>query len=349
MAPTGWAVYKEITIQDTNVDANLTDFDFFIEIEGDSDIGGRAHSTGQNIRFTVSPHGDANLLDYHRRYFNIAAGAATGRWKVRIPSTLASGGATVHIWYDNSAAADGENVGATYEANYKGVYPMDEASGTTCTDVSGTSANGTYSGNLATQGSGGPGGYYQIFDGSTDYATLANAALDIAQNYTMELFLNPDNTDRTEFAFGAYYGSFLLGKSNIASGRWYTYLKVAGTLNYFQPASPTPTSAWHQLALTYDGSNVRHYLNGTLGDTDADTGNITDYTKDKYIGAYWSGGAASHFDGGIFETKISDTAVKSTAWIKLSYHNFIEADHEQTWGTEAGGSVAYIPKIIMIN
>ena len=94
------------------------------------------------------------------------------------------------------AASASEAKGAFINANptgageERGVWPMDETSGTTVHDVSGLGNDGTLNGN-ATWGPGKVGGAL-VLDGTGDYASVPDdASLDITGPITMAAWVKP--------------------------------------------------------------------------------------------------------------------------------------------------------------
>ena len=228
MAPSGWAVYKEITIQDTNVDGNLTNFPFTVWFTNDADVDDYAAATGANIRFTTSPHGDANILPYDRIYYAEAAGSATGRFKVQVPSILATGGATIRMWYDNGAAADG--TGDPYDANYLGVFHFNDASGNPAdssgnsNDFSGSNGSPTYQQTGAI--------YHGIEFDSNDYFTMTNGVSTFAKEPgAVEFWYDETQTVTsygrfTSYANGEATGKYEFLRSNADQDLKFNYVKI---------------------------------------------------------------------------------------------------------------------------
>jgi hypothetical protein len=74
--------------------------------------------------------------------------------------------------------------------------------------------------------------------------------------------------------------------------------------------SQLPLNAWTHLATTYDGANVRLYVNGTLAATRAATGGITVSTGTLQIGgnSVWS----EWFKGSIDEVRVYSRALSAT-------------------------------------
>lgn len=96
---------KKITIDNTKVDATLTDFPVRVFLDEDADIGASARSDGFDIRFTSS--NGTTLLKYEREDFAIATNKATGNFFVKVPSVSSSADTEIYIYYGKSDATDG--------------------------------------------------------------------------------------------------------------------------------------------------------------------------------------------------------------------------------------------------
>lgn len=105
--PTGWIRYKEIVIQDDQVDGNLSAYPFLVWFDNDAEVGASGRADGFDIRFTVAPHGAGNVIPHERISHSVAGGLATGRYWAIVPTILATGGATIRMWYGKADAADG--------------------------------------------------------------------------------------------------------------------------------------------------------------------------------------------------------------------------------------------------
>ena len=74
--------------------------------------------------------------------------------------------------------------------------------------------------------------------------------------------------------------------------------------------NPIPTGAWTHIASTYDGAELRLYVNGTLVGTDLHTDTIDASGSDLYIGNRFApSGDVGSFQGLMDELRIYDTAL----------------------------------------
>src|SRR5207244_3106180 len=100
----------------------------------------------------------------------------------------------------------------------------------------------------------------------------------------------------------------LIGHGNNVQG-WYVQAATNGTVylaigNTFKQSVNLvlTTGVWQHLVITWDGSNVRWYLNGTLKDTIALSNTMSDYAGDLLLGKYSNGG--NKYNGALDDVRI---------------------------------------------
>ena len=148
-----------------------------------------------------------------------------------------------------------------------GYWRLGESSGTTAADGSGHGLNGSYVGGVTL---GQPGALMHdtdtavAFNGSSGACTVSdNSALRLNGTFTIEFWAK-------EKAFAnSWPGLVVKGASGTANGFliWYS---SNGTLHFKRnnvdvatPAGAIVTTAWHAYDVTYDGSTLRWYVDGT--------------------------------------------------------------------------------------
>jgi hypothetical protein len=187
-------------------------------------------------------------------------------------------------------------------------YSFDAGSGTTLADRSGRGHDGVISG--ATWSASGHTGGALSFDGVNDWVTVADHAdLDLTNGLTLEAWVNPSTASgwRTilmkELTTRMSYGMYGSGTPNRPSG----YFDIGGAeVNVTGTAAPT-ANTWVHVAVTYDGSTLRLYVNGTQVATRAQAGSITASSGPLRIGgnAIWG----EYYAGRIDDVRIYNRAL----------------------------------------
>ena len=70
-----WGYKKQITISNTNVDADLADFPVLVRITADSDMATHAQASGADLRFATST---GMVLPYERENYHVSSGSGSG-------------------------------------------------------------------------------------------------------------------------------------------------------------------------------------------------------------------------------------------------------------------------------
>ncbi|MGB0403595.1 MAG: LamG-like jellyroll fold domain-containing protein [Salibacteraceae bacterium] len=166
-------------------------------------------------------------------------------------------------------------------------------------------------------------GYALDFDGSNDYVSLGTSTiLRPVSTVTVESWVYAHTAGTWVAIFGNLYdtGSDEAGYglfTNSSTGNVMFWVQtVGGTTNGYgnYPQVTLPLNEWVHFAGTYDGTNMRLYMNGVLQDTDAKSGNI-DYSTsplDARIGQYYDDNESEEFNGVIDELRIWDVARSQT-------------------------------------
>jgi len=94
------------------------------------------------------------------------------------------------------------------------------------------------------------------------------------------------------------------------------YLTTANTANANVTGPPLTQGVWYHLVSTYDGANLRFYMNGnSVGTPVAATGNVQTPTAN-HIGSY--DGTTIYFAGSVDEVQIYNVA-KDARWVRQQY------------------------------
>jgi hypothetical protein len=210
------------------------------------------------------------------------------------PQATSTSAVTVH----NATAAPAGLVAA---------YGFEEASGAAVTDSSPSGSTGSISG--ATRVTGGRFGSGLAFDGVNDLVNVPDAAsLDLKTGMTLSAWVRPSALGDWRTVImksrpgGLAYALYAHTDTNRPAG----IVETAGEHDA-RGTSQLPLDTWTHLATTYDGANVKLYVNGAPAATRAATGAITLSTGALQIGgnSVWS----EWFKGSIDEVRVYSRAL----------------------------------------
>jgi hypothetical protein len=348
----GWTYRKKITIQNANVDADLTDFPVYVKLAADVEIGNSALATGYDIRFTSSD--GTTLLKHERESWTGGAGDdATANFWVKVPTVDHDASTDIYIYYNKAGAADGQDPDAVWDANFKGVWHMGEASWSGASgevkDAT-TTNNGTAAGNATTTASGkiGRGG---TLDGNGDYMDVgSDSSLQGTGSHTISCWVNPTSLPASNHGdqifikgtdSGNGWGMSIFVYNQAGTQKWGANVVTTapGVAQYDALGGTPATSTWVQITGVFDnsGETISLYVNGDFV-TSTSTGNTLRSSGDSAFGVgsllnndYWP--------GLLDECRVSNTN-RSAGWNKFEYYNIANADNELTWGAEGGANTA---------
>jgi hypothetical protein len=201
----------------------------------------------------------------------------------------------------------------TLDAANKVSYP---GSGTSWYDLSGNANTSTLiNGPIFSVGNGGS----IVFDGANDYVSISYNSGLIPNNLTLSAWIN-----RTSAAYYAHFIGVPVSNTTWTSpyasygieyiGTTDTISLVTGyTDNNFDYTNATAfgNNVWFHFTATYDKSNVKIYINGTLQTTRAETRTLYASTANFYIGSN-NTGIAYPFNGKIANTLLYNRALSAT-------------------------------------
>jgi fibronectin type 3 domain-containing protein len=224
---------------------------------------------------------------------------------------------TVRDTSGNESAFSNEEV-ATPAPNYLGAYASDsntvllmhfeETSGTATADYA-KNNEGVPTGTSFILGRF---GLAKTFNGTSDFISVQNdAVLNPTASITVEAWYKWSGSGSLDQFIISKRGNsdaeaqFEISRS--VTGTFRPHLNVAGTLYYFDGATPVIANTWYHVAMVYDGSILKLYVNGLLDGTMALSGAVNTSTHPLLIGQ--RGLSEGYFaDGLIDEVRISDIA-----------------------------------------
>ena len=199
--------------------------------------------------------------------------------------------------------------GSALPAGLVAAYAFDEGSGTSVADVSGNGNTGTIAN--ATWTSSGKYGSALTFNGTNARVNIPNTtALQLTGGMTLEAWVNPTTVSN------AWRDVIYKGNDNYyleATSTGGSAPDGGGTFGGrgadIKGAAALTRAIWSHIALTYDGSNLRLYVNGAQVATQARTGAITTSTNQLQIGGDSIYG--QYFSGAIDEVRVYNRALSA--------------------------------------
>ena len=315
-----WLYRKKITIDSSQVTADQTDFPVLISFT-DAQVGANSRADGFDLLFTDTD--GITKLDYEIETYTTPAGTLVA-W-VRIPLLTSATDKVIYLYYGNSGASDQQNPPGVWNANYVGVWHLKEDPSAGAPQVKDSTSNakhGTSAGAMtpADQTAG-------VINGSLDFdindnVNMGNQPEHDLSIYSWSMWLKgnaapvspaPGSNEQplvndTQFQFN--WSHFTASSMQSAGHRDSVGWKFA------QIASPLSGNTWYHIVGTYDGSNLKVYLNGALEDTQA-AGTPVLSAAAFSIG---DDAGSTAFVGQMDEVRISDIA-RSASWTQTSYNN----------------------------
>jgi len=330
----GWSNRTQLTISNTNIDSDLSNFPILVYLSTSSGTG------STDISYIFDELGsDANRL-------KIAVTTSDGetecyveieRWDdanecawlwIKIPSATTASSTTVYLYFDATHADNTDHVGDidsvsghnTWNSAFKLSSRMRDATTSTIKDSTSNGHDGTKVGANEPNEVTGKVDKGQSFDKNNDKITIANHAdFDFSGAFTLEVELNPTSTDGQRCIYrydptsedGYYLGTHL---------DKYTFRTYIGGVSkaIYSNANVDTTDYSHVAGVRDASGGMTLVINGVV-QTDTDTNNgAIDSSDPVYLGVDRGG---NYPLGGIMdEVRISNTN-RSVAWLKATYHS----------------------------
>lgn len=132
---------------------------------------------------------------------------------------------------------------------------------------------------------------YLEFDGITGYVKVANPLT--PSLVTIEAFVKSYNVNQDQTVVGRNPPIFI----RISAGRLRVGVYANGTWVFANGAIPLQNGKWHHLCMTYDGANMKGYVDGVLDIIAVQTGNIATTSANLYFGFTRDAGENYPFNG----------------------------------------------------
>jgi hypothetical protein len=333
-----WNYYKKITINSSEVAGDLTDFPVLISIT-DSDLQSKAKSDGSDILFLSSDN--ETKLDHEIERYNSATGELI-TW-IKIPYLSSTTDTVIYMYYNNSDAENQQNPEGVWSNGYVGIYHMIEDTGSI--DNSASSTNDGTRVNTPTRIAARI-GYGQEFSGGGADDMFNVGDLGIAdgtnENITFSVWANIDNANTQD------WGKIVSKRNDADTDYVYDLQLNADVDKDLYPVINGNTGAyylvekstWVHIVVTYNGSKKNFYINGTLFDSEDQTGALWGSSTDTTIGD--RADQAQNFGGILDEVRFS-SVTRSAEWVETEFNNQNDTGSFYTVGSQdsTSGTTSY--------
>lgn len=321
-----WSYRTKITIAASEVDANVTDFPVFIDLEDlDSDFHSNVKSDASDIRVTT----DDGETEVPREVVYYSSANDNGDLHFNAPSLSSSVDTEFYIYYGNSGASDyaedatygSENV---WTNSYAGVWhAANDGVDSTSNDNDMTATGNASVSNSST----GPFTSDMSFDNAGDYYTVSSLSggPSGSQLITISAWYNLDTLtgDGAIFSIEDSSDDLILwyNESGNTNSQAVTFNSgnTSDQGNRIDGPTDAVASTWEMTTAVRDGTTRSIYKNGSFdGSSTGDTANIPS-GSDTRIGA-WATTPNMDFDGKLSGVRVANVA-RVSGWISTEYNN----------------------------
>lgn len=244
----------------------------------------------------------ANVSSTTTTYSDTGLASATS-YSYRVQATDAAG--NLSLFSSTATATTGALTGTP---GLVAAYDFNAASGTTVSDASGNGNTGTIV-NATWTASGKYGGALS-FNGTNAQVVINDAAsLHLAAGVTLEAWVNPSTAPSgwQDIIYKPLDNYFLEASSTNANEPGTGALLASSAEPLAYGSAQLTAGTWTHLAMTYDGTTLKIYVNGTLATSTTQSGTMTTSTNALQIGGDTTYG--QYFKGLIDEVRIYNTAL----------------------------------------
>ncbi len=336
---------------------NLLDFPVLVKLNSENIDYSKTKDSGQDIRFTDS--NGTTSLSFEIEQWNESGDSFV--WVKVSQIDQNSNQDYIYLYYGNSIAEDGQDVEGTWNANYKGVWHLQENPASAAPQISDSTSqnvNGTSAGGMTVDDSvAGVSSNALEFDGANDYISYGD-------NYDLGTGdLTADVWFKTN---GLITHGGIIGKSSARDliGRWSLLYENNNLYAFHQgpdgnkityASNSMRDSQWHKATMVIDrDAYLKLYIDGAFNSQVAISAGVSSNfnTSDYFfIGSYQNNTGMDYFpnyafNGSVDEARISQSA-RSAAWVAASYKS--EKNEFCTFGSESAFISTSSPTITPVN
>lgn len=325
-----YSFFRSITIDHTKCGSgNSTNFPAlfygtytYLKTTGNS--GDVTNANGYDIIFTSDILG-VSLLDFELVNYSATTGAV--EFWIRIPTLSSSVDTVIYLFYGNASVTTYQgNTNGTWNSNFKGVWHILTSSALTSPMPDSTShaASGTLA-NVSAAAGQIDGGFTHTALAGQPFITVSDTSLpsgSTARSVSVWLNGNGSNFGNGALVYWGTAATHQLQRLYFSDAHTIVANGGGGDDVSFDNGSNFTNNVWYHAAYTYDGTNVRIYLNGAsvAGPTAVSWNTVL-------VGTCWLGGtnpalASFSFTNPGIEDEIHIlSAVLSADWILSEYNN----------------------------
>jgi len=323
--------YREaITIDNTNVDGDLSEFPIRVKITARSDLAAVALANGHDVRFTESD--GQTLLKYEREKWSVSGGALTAEVWVKVTAITSASPTTIYMYVGDPDAADGEDATNVWDGNFVAVYHLNNL-----LDSSGNGNTLTGYGDVGSPTGGQTGQIgdcYLFDDADNQYLKCDFAGISVAP-LTMSAWFKSDLAGEQAICWigdkdvTSDWWALLADRAGVS--KWSAILCVDGLFERTRSSNQWLINTWHYAATRIVSATERNIYLDAAGEVTGTDSLTPDNIDALAIGRTGDFSPDRPFSGYIDEVRVSDI-VRSVVWLKFEYYNMGSANQEITWG-----------------
>jgi len=326
---------RDIVINRNEVEGDLTDFPILIKLSDNSFKTGKIQPDGADILFV-----DMNGTKLAHEIESFSQNSTHGdlvTW-VKVPLLKSSEDTIISMYYGNSEVSNQENPSVVWDANYRGVWHLNNDPTSTINDSTSNNFDGSSGGSMtqtdlvsAKLATG------IDFDGTNDFIAFPDPLNTETMTISAWVFLKAAVNDWITVAMRA--------TTDVSWFDWQLYARASdGELSneaVYRTVYPSTsevgsnfvlsTGIWYYVVGQHNGTHNLFFIDGTLSEVDQDPNSVKDSNRNMWIGGNEVWG--EWLQGILDEVRVSSIA-RSSEWISAQYNNQFNSSSFYSIGPE---------------